>query len=208
MMFANKPLATELAIVARAAASVEDGLPASLDLLNRDATSTLWRWCATRYRCSSPAIATPAGRRRRGAISCTRSPFTRSQTGTAHRGPRPRPRPSGRHIGPPSEAALDYGREDALANEQHQRWHQMHPFSGLFPADWLRCAQNAQRGGLAKLLNELVPRGPLAQWRQFVGFGLAQDIADAQPGASVPSAGFSPILAPAASQAIPDALTT
>jgi hypothetical protein len=82
--------------------------------------------------------------------------FTSSRTGTTTasggRGPRAT-------TGASAEAQLDYWREDALANEHHQHWHQVYSFADLLPEDWTQWAESADRDGLAELLNELEPRG-------------------------------------------------
>src|SRR6266508_3019252 len=55
------------------------------------------------------------------------------------------------------ERRLDFWREDALANEHHQHWHQVYPFSGLFPTDWPHWAEVADRQALLELLQKLDP---------------------------------------------------
>jgi len=54
------------------------------------------------------------------------------------------------------ERRLDFWREDALANEHHQHWHQVYPFSGLFPTDWPHWAEVADRQALLELLQKRV----------------------------------------------------
>jgi hypothetical protein len=60
---------------------------------------------------------------------------------------------------------LDYWREDVLANEHHQHWHEVYPYTGLPPrrfADWL--AQHS-KSELAEILNAIQPD---PQWPDFV----------------------------------------
>src|SRR5919199_3692872 len=53
------------------------------------------------------------------------------------------------------EQRLDFWREDPLANEHHEHWHEVYPGAGLLPADWLAWARNAGRDGLTELLSGL-----------------------------------------------------
>ena len=63
------------------------------------------------------------------------------------------------------ERRLDFWREDPLANEHHEHWHEVYPWSGLFPADWLAWASDADRDGVAELLEGL---DPAPDWRAVV----------------------------------------
>jgi hypothetical protein len=169
-------LATELAIATGAAPTVEDGLESALNLVE------------SRRLEESPALVRNAlslfvAHFRSGRLLSVPRPvvareaaFARSRTGTTVRSPRRRT--LGITTGSASEAVLDYWREDALANEHHQHWHQVYPFSGLLPSDWNQWAGDADHAGLAALLNELDPRG-IAQWRQFVDASPTDEIARA-----------------------------
>jgi hypothetical protein len=53
------------------------------------------------------------------------------------------------------EKRLDFWREDALANEHHEHWHEVYPFAGLLPTDWLAWATGADHAGLTELLTGL-----------------------------------------------------
>jgi hypothetical protein len=60
---------------------------------------------------------------------------------------------------------LDYWREDVLANEHHQHWHEVYPYTGLPPRsfrDWLK---QLSKGDLVEILNALQPD---PQWADFV----------------------------------------
>jgi len=63
------------------------------------------------------------------------------------------------------ERRLDFWREDPLANEHHEHWHEVYPWPGLFPGDWLAWARDADRDGVAELLEGL---DPAPDWRAFV----------------------------------------
>ncbi len=54
---------------------------------------------------------------------------------------------------------LDYWREDALANEHHQHWHEVYPFSGLPPRDFGEWLATTPRPDIAALLEGLAPGG-------------------------------------------------
>ena len=54
---------------------------------------------------------------------------------------------------------LDYWREDALANEHHQHWHEVYPFSGLPPRDFGEWLSTTPRADLAAILEGLAPGG-------------------------------------------------
>jgi hypothetical protein len=72
-----------------------------------------------------------------------------------------------------AERRLDFWREDALANEHHQHWHQVYPFSGLFP-DWPHWAELADRQALLELFQKL---DPSQDWSVFLQSASAQQIA-------------------------------
>jgi hypothetical protein len=70
---------------------------------------------------------------------------------------------------------LDYWREDALANEHHQHWHEVYPYTGLPPrrfADWL--AQTSQ-GELVAILTAMVPENP--NWASTVSSSSSTQLA-------------------------------
>ncbi len=54
---------------------------------------------------------------------------------------------------------LDYWREDALANEHHQHWHEVYPFSGLPPRDFREWLTTTPRSDIAAVLEGLSPGG-------------------------------------------------
>jgi Hemocyanin, ig-like domain/Hemocyanin, copper containing domain len=71
---------------------------------------------------------------------------------------------------------LDYWREDVLANEHHQHWHEVYPFTGLPPSDfreWLEARTPAELVAILNALQpdpkwaNLVPSSTLAQRAQF-----------------------------------------
>ena len=69
---------------------------------------------------------------------------------------------------------LDYWREDVLANEHHQHWHEVYPFTGLPPRsfpEWL--AQNT-KADLVEILNALQPD---PGWANFVASATPQQLA-------------------------------
>ncbi|MDQ4119464.1 MAG: tyrosinase family protein [Actinomycetota bacterium] len=76
---------------------------------------------------------------------------------------------------PGPEQVLDYWREDPFANEHHLHWHQVYPFAGLVPADWLVWAETADRAGLAALLAAL---DPARDWPAFLVDATPQQIQD------------------------------
>ncbi len=53
--------------------------------------------------------------------------------------------------------ALDYWREDALANEHHEHWHQVYPYTGLPPRDFLGWATETPRSDMVAVLEALAP---------------------------------------------------
>lgn len=74
------------------------------------------------------------------------------------------------------ERRLDFWREDALANEHHEHWHEVYPGSGLLPTDWLDWARRADRDGLAEVLAGL---DDSQDWPAFLEGGTAEEIRDA-----------------------------
>jgi hypothetical protein len=83
-------------------------------------------------------------------------------------------REPGGSTGPDSR--LDFWREDPLANEHHEHWHEVYPWSGLFPTDWLEWAENADREGLAQLLTGL---DPAQDWPTFLQTASAAQVRNA-----------------------------
>lgn len=75
------------------------------------------------------------------------------------------------------EHRLDFWREDVLANEHHEHWHEVYPFAGLFPSDWTQWAAQADRQGLRELLERLDPPPP--DWASFVTTAPPEQIRDA-----------------------------
>jgi hypothetical protein len=74
------------------------------------------------------------------------------------------------------ERPLDFWREDPLANEHHEHWHEVYPFAGLFPSDWRQWAASADSEGLRELLEGL---DPAPDWATFLTSATAQAIANA-----------------------------
>jgi Hemocyanin, copper containing domain/Hemocyanin, ig-like domain len=74
------------------------------------------------------------------------------------------------------ERRLDFWREDPLANEHHEHWHEVYPFSGLPPSDWRQWAELADREGLRELLERL---DPSQDWQAFIASSTPTVIADA-----------------------------
>jgi hypothetical protein len=73
------------------------------------------------------------------------------------------------------EQRLDFWREDPLANEHHEHWHEVYPFAGLLPTDWLAWATGADHGGLIELLTGL---DDSQDWTAFVESASAPEIRD------------------------------
>jgi hypothetical protein len=87
-------------------------------------------------------------------------------------------RPAGtaaRTTAPDPEEVLDYWREDPFANEHHEHWHQVYPFAGIQPQDWLAWAETADRAGLAALLSAL---DPAQDWPAFLAVAAPEEIRD------------------------------
>lgn len=53
--------------------------------------------------------------------------------------------------------ALDYWREDVLANEHHQHWHEVYPWSGLPPSDFRKWLETTKDEDLVAILDALDP---------------------------------------------------
>jgi len=89
--------------------------------------------------------------------------------------PSRRPSPVATGSSDQNEAKLDYWREDALANEHHDHWHQVYPHSGLPPTDWLQWATDVSRSAAAELLEALEPSG---NWAATVDTLTPQELLD------------------------------
>lgn len=70
---------------------------------------------------------------------------------------------------------LDYWREDALANEHHQHWHEVYPYSGLPPADFGMWLNETPRADIAAILRVLVV--PTQDWTDAVAGATLQQLA-------------------------------
>lgn len=60
---------------------------------------------------------------------------------------------------------LDYWREDVLANEHHQHWHEVYPFTGFGPGTFAEWAQSHSTADLVAILEALDPSEP---WSDIV----------------------------------------
>jgi hypothetical protein len=88
----------------------------------------------------------------------------------------PSPRRRNRHAISIGGAApeLDYWREDALANEHHQHWHDVYPYRGLPPADirsWLDTTPTSTQIAILTALD------PTQDWSQLVPGAAREQIA-------------------------------
>jgi hypothetical protein len=52
---------------------------------------------------------------------------------------------------------LDYWREDVLLNEHHQHWHEVYPYAGIPPRDFLDWVATTPRATLVAIVEALVP---------------------------------------------------
>lgn len=52
---------------------------------------------------------------------------------------------------------LDYWREDVLANEHHQHWHEVYPYTGLPPRDFLTWVGATSRETLSAIIDQIDP---------------------------------------------------
>ena len=91
------------------------------------------RRCRSASRCSSPTISAGGGSASRGQSQRHRS--------SSPRRARPRAAPAISIGG--SSPGLDYWREDVLANEHHQHWHEVYPFTGPAAAELRDVARRA-----------------------------------------------------------------
>ena len=135
-------LAAELAITTGAATSTAAGLSSALDLAQARASEeppALVRQALAMFVTHhKPARQLSKPR----SVVARPEAFVRSKVGTTGKASKKAAtiaaRGSGRGskartLGSTTEAQLDYWREDALANEHHEHWHEVYPFSGLFP---------------------------------------------------------------------------
>ncbi len=53
---------------------------------------------------------------------------------------------------------LDYWREDPLANEHHEHWHQVYPFSGLPPRSWDEWVADTETADMVAILEAVAPQ--------------------------------------------------
>jgi hypothetical protein len=158
--------AAELAISAAAAEDVTDGLAAALDLA--DARRFEESPALVRSGLSMFVTHSRSGRQlvKPRTVAARPQAFLRSTTGTSGAEPAGGP-VAGLTLQAPAEAALDYWREDALANEHHEHWHEVYPYAGLFPTDWAEWAASTDRGNLAALFEQLDPQ-PALPWPEFL----------------------------------------
>ena len=179
-------LAAELAIRAGSEETSEAGLSSALDLAesrSADEAPGLVRQALAMF-VTHHKPARRLGKPR--SVAVRPEAFIRSKVGTTAKPSRAtskvgrvgRTGGKQRTLGSTTEAQLDYWREDALANEHHEHWHEVYPYSGLLPGDWVEWATAADRRGLAALLQALEPR-PANQWLTFVQTRPPQEVATA-----------------------------
>lgn len=77
-------------------------------------------------------------------------------------------------VGGPSPG-LDYWREDVLANEHHQHWHEVYPFTGIGPGTFAEWAQSHSTHDLVAILEALDPSQP---WRDIVPTQTREQLAE------------------------------
>jgi hypothetical protein len=70
---------------------------------------------------------------------------------------------------------LDYWREDVLANEHHQHWHEVYPFTGLAPRDFRKWVEDRDTEELVAILNALQPN---PEWEKRVTASSPQRLAE------------------------------
>ncbi len=69
---------------------------------------------------------------------------------------------------------LDYWREDALANEHHQHWHEVYPFTGLPPRDFRAWVADTPRADMVAILDVVAPG---TDWQARVSGATATQLA-------------------------------
>jgi Hemocyanin, ig-like domain/Hemocyanin, copper containing domain len=88
--------------------------------------------------------------------------------------PAPGPRRQRISIGGRSPG-LDYWREDVLANEHHQHWHEVYPFTGLPPRDFDEWLRERTPEELVSILDAIQPD---PGWAEFVEESTPQRLAE------------------------------
>ncbi len=86
----------------------------------------------------------------------------------------PRTRATGRISVGGLSPGLDYWREDVLANEHHQHWHEVYPFTGLPPRSFPEWLAGHTKADLVEILNALQPD---PGWAEFVESGTPEQLA-------------------------------
>jgi hypothetical protein len=69
---------------------------------------------------------------------------------------------------------LDYWREDVLANEHHQHWHEVYPYTGLPPRDFAAWLADRSADELVSILDAIQPD---PRWPDFVASSSPQELA-------------------------------
>lgn len=70
---------------------------------------------------------------------------------------------------------LDYWREDVLANEHHQHWHEVYPYVGRPPTSFAEWVGEVSTDDMATLLEAIAPRG---DWAATVATAAPQELAE------------------------------
>jgi hypothetical protein len=152
-------LALGLAVVAAEAPSRDEGLEAALDTARRAAGTEDPE--LVHHALSLFATHSREGRLLRKPRSVTAAPRLFAPSSLAVE-TAAEPEPGG---STGVERPLDYWREDPLANEHHEHWHEVYPWSGLFPTDFVRWAEEADRNGLLELFTLFDPN---RDWASFL----------------------------------------
>ena len=92
-------------------------------------------------------------------------------------------------IGGPSPG-LDYWREDVLANEHHQHWHEVYPFTGRPPGSFSEWLSEHTNDDFIAILEALDPSQP---WRDIVPSATPEELAGL----------FAQVLSPQVAPALP-----
>lgn len=71
---------------------------------------------------------------------------------------------------------LDYWREDALANDHHQHWHEVYPWTGLAPQDFGEWVDDRTQAELVAILDAFQPN---PSWAQIVAGATKAQLAQA-----------------------------
>jgi Hemocyanin, ig-like domain/Hemocyanin, copper containing domain len=163
-------LAVGLAVVAAAAPSRDEGLEAALDMARREAETGDPE--LVHHALSLFVTHSREGRLLRKPRSVTAAPRLFAPSSLAVEAAAD-PTPGG---STGVERALDFWREDPLANEHHEHWHEVYPWQGLFPTDWVQWAAQADRDGLVELLTALDPE---QDWPVFLQSATPQQVVNA-----------------------------